>query len=83
VKAHIIRIGNSKGIRIPHGMLQESRLEYQVELESKPGMLIVRPAKKARAGWAEAFEKMAERGDDVPPDPGFPDTRWSRKDWRW
>ena len=83
MKAQIIQIGNSKGIRIPRLYLEQCELEGEVELEAQPGQLIVRPAGGARHGWASAFEKMAKYGDDALLDEGGPSTQWSRKDWKW
>jgi antitoxin component of MazEF toxin-antitoxin module len=42
----IISIGNSKGIRIPKLLLEESGLENEVELEVKKGEIRIIPAKK-------------------------------------
>ena len=70
MKARIIQIGNSKGIRIPRPLLRGCQLEDEVELEAQPGQLIVRPVGGPRHGWAAAFEKMAEYGDDALLDDG-------------
>jgi antitoxin MazE len=42
----IITIGNSRGIRIPKVLLDESGLENEVELEVKKGEIRIIPAKK-------------------------------------
>lgn len=42
----IISIGNSRGIRIPKVLLDESGLENEVELEVKKGEIRIIPAKK-------------------------------------
>lgn len=83
MKAQIIRIGNSKGIRIPRPLLEQCHLEGEVELEAQPEGLIVRPAGRAREGWASAFEKMAQYGDDELLDADASPTQWSRKEWKW
>ena len=44
----IISIGNSKGIRIPKVLLDESGLDNEVELEVKKGEIRIIPAKKAK-----------------------------------
>lgn len=46
MKASIIKIGNSKGIRIPKVLLEESKLGTKVELRVRNGNLIVSPLKK-------------------------------------
>ena len=40
MKAQIIQIGNSQGIRIPKMMLEETRLSAEVELEAHPEGLL-------------------------------------------
>lgn len=64
MRTKIIRIGNSKGVRIPKALLQEAGLEDEVELTVRDGTLVVSPANQARQGWADAFRSMAEAGDD-------------------
>ncbi|HLB66289.1 MAG TPA: AbrB/MazE/SpoVT family DNA-binding domain-containing protein [Candidatus Saccharimonadales bacterium] len=51
MKTSIIKIGNSKGIRIPKVLLEESKLGPKVELELKDGKIIIAPVinKKPKA----------------------------------
>ncbi len=80
----VIRIGNSRGIRIPKAILEECDLEGAVELKVRRGHLIVRPASKPRRGWEETFRRMALRGDDRLLDRNMlPKTKWERTDWEW
>ena len=65
MKADLIRIGNSKGIRIPKAVLDQCGFGQQVEMRVEAGSLIISPVKAARSGWDEAFRTMAERGDDA------------------
>lgn len=78
----IIRIGNSRGIRIPKTILEECRLEGTVELQAREGRLVVKPVGKARQGWEKAYRRMAEAGDDVLLDEPIP-TDWDKARWRW
>jgi antitoxin MazE len=64
VRTRIVRIGNSQGVRIPKALLQESGLGEEVELTVRDGTLVIAPADRARQGWADAFRRMAELGDD-------------------
>jgi antitoxin MazE len=65
MKTRIVRIGNSQGIRIPPLLLQQTGLHGEVEIRAEDDSLVIRPAKKPRAGWAAAFEEMARRGEDA------------------
>jgi antitoxin MazE len=80
-RTRIVQIGNSKGIRVPKVLLEQAQLPDEVELQAERGRLIVRAARGARAGWAEAAKVMRAREDallDVPTSSEF-DT----EDWQW
>jgi antitoxin MazE len=84
MKTRIVRIGNSQGIRIPKPLLEQTGLRDEVELSVQDDALIIRAARKPRAGWAEAFEEMARRGDDAllgdtPPSL----SSWDEDEWEW
>ena len=50
LKAQIIRIGNSQGIRIPKPILEQLGFTNEVELEILPGQLVIRSSQPARQG---------------------------------
>jgi antitoxin MazE len=81
-KTRIVRIGNSQGIRVPRALLEQAQLPEEVELLAQPGRLIVRAARRPRAGWAIAAKTMRERRDDRLLDPATM-TRFDRDDWTW
>jgi antitoxin MazE len=81
-KARIVRIGNSRGIRIPRALLVEADLPEEVELHAEPGRLVVQGARHPRSGWAAAAKRMRARGDDRPLDASTP-TRFDREEWEW
>ena len=84
MKTRIIRIGNSQGIRIPKPLIEQIGLSGEVEIRVQDGSLVIRPAHAPRAGWAAAFEEMAEHGDDALLDEGATTlTRWDEDDWEW
>lgn len=59
MRTTIISIGNSKGIRIPKVLLEESGLKKQVELQVKKGEIKIIPiVKKTQVvhSWARAAE---------------------------
>lgn len=47
MKTSIITIGNSKGVRIPKPLLEESELGEEVEITAKTGEIRIVPAKKS------------------------------------
>lgn len=64
MRVDIIPIGNSKGIRLSKALLERYELTDEVELVLEQDRIIMRPVKAPREGWAAAFKRMAERGDD-------------------
>jgi antitoxin MazE len=82
MKTRIVRIGNSQGIRIPKLLLERSNLPEEVELVAEDEQIIIRSARQPRAGWADAFRLMAERGDDKLLDAHVA-TRWDEDEWQW
>ena len=81
-RTRIVRIGNSRGIRVPKGLLEQAQLPEDVELEAERGRLIVRAAHGPRTGWAAAAEAMHGRSDDQLLDAPTR-TRFDEKDWQW
>jgi antitoxin MazE len=80
--SRIVRIGNSRGFRVPKALLEQAQLPDEVELQAEPGRLVVSAARRPRAGWAEAAALMHERGDDRPLD--APDAnRFDAEEWEW
>ncbi len=64
VRAKVVRIGNSRGIRIPKVMLDQYNINDEVELEAKEDCLIIKSSHAARDGWEDAFSKMRAKQDD-------------------
>ncbi len=84
MKARIIRIGNSQGIRIPKPLLEQSGLGDEVELEVQPDQIIIRRAGRPRQGWTAAFQEMARQGDDALLEAeGVAGSSWDEVEWEW
>ena len=82
MKTRIIRIGNSKGIRVPKVLLDQAQLPEDVELHAERGRLVVQAARGPRFGWAEAAKAMHARGDDRLLDE-HTSTRFDDETWEW
>lgn len=82
MKARIVRVGNSRGIRLPKLLLECAGLPDEVELLAEPGRIVIEAAARPRTGWAEAARNVAERGDDALLDPPAP-TQFDETEWTW
>ena len=60
----IIKIGNSKGFRIPKAILDQYNITDKIQLILEKGQIILRPIEEPRKGWDKAFKKMNQEGDD-------------------
>jgi len=60
----IIKIGNSKGFRLPKAILERYNISDKMELILEKGQIVLRPVSEPRKGWDKAFKKMNAAGDD-------------------
>lgn len=81
MKAQIIQIGNSQGLRIPKMMLEETGITGEVELEIHKEGILVRNAQKPRANWDKKFKELAESEGDQ--DLNLELTKFERTEWKW
>ena len=84
MKTKLVKIGNSRGIRIPKSMIEEAGIEEEVDLELRGGRLEIRATKPFRDGWEEACRRMHECGDDALIDGLLPSlTKFDEEEWDW
>ncbi len=60
----IIKIGNSKGLRLSKTILEKYNIKDKVEMILEKGQIILKPIDKPRKNWEQAFKKMHQNGDD-------------------
>lgn len=83
MRARIIKIGNSQGVRIPKLFLEQTGLAEEVEIEAVDKQIVIRPVTSIREGWDEAFKKMADNIDDQLLDATTSQTQWDESEWQW
>ena len=85
MKTKIVKIGNSRGVRIPKSFIDESGLKSEVELEVNNGKIIIKPISKARESWDSAFQKMSQNKDDILLDSQdlYGQSSWDDEEWEW
>jgi antitoxin MazE len=80
MKTKLVRIGNSRGVRIPKPLLEQVGLEEEVELQVVQAGILIRGIDVPRAGWAEAADLIRARGEaaliDEPAATDFDETGW-------
>lgn len=81
MKAQLIRIGNSRGLRLPKAVIDQVGLENEVELCVEGSRIVITAAAPARCGWAEAACRLGA-GSRGLLNPGSP-TRFDEDEWQW
>ena len=64
MKVGIIKIGNSKGIRLEKAILKKYKINDSVELVLEKEHIILKPIHTPRKGWGKSFKKMHKKGED-------------------
>lgn len=84
MRARVVKIGNSQGIRIPKALLDQTGILDDVELEVKQNQIVIRPISNPRRDWEKAFKTIADRGDDVliNGDENLSHS-WDDEEWQW
>ena len=86
MKTKVIKIGNSRGIRIPKSIIEQSGLNDEVELEVRNNQIIIKSISKTkRENWDLLFKKMAQNKDDMllDADALAGQTIWDNNEWLW
>jgi antitoxin MazE len=84
MRARVIKIGNSQGLRIPKPILEQTGIREDVEIEVEKNQIVIRPVKNVREGWDKAFELMGKNGDDAPLEDVIDiSNSWDEEEWRW
>jgi antitoxin MazE len=84
MRARVVKIGNSQGIRIPKTLLDQTGILDDVELEVEKNQIVIRPLSNPRRDWENAFKAMADRGDDVLMNGDeHLSHSWDDEQWQW
>ena len=85
MKAKLIRIGNSRGVRLPKSLIEQAGLRDNVEIDIRGDQIIVQRAKKdPRAGWDKSIAKaVTEYGHDVDEEFLNMPNEFDEKEWTW
>jgi antitoxin MazE len=82
MKTRLVRMGNSRGVRLPKPLIEQAGLTDEVELEVRDNAIVIIAQKRPRAGWAEAARALHAKDGDRLLDEPTP-TRFEEAEWRW
>jgi antitoxin MazE len=83
MKAQIVQIGNSQGVRIPKVLLEESGIRGDVDLEICPDGILIRNISKPRSDWDIKFMALVEHDDDVAAADVPASSQFETSEWQW
>jgi antitoxin MazE len=82
MKTELIRIGNSRGVRIPKPLIEQVGLGNSVDLRVEDDHIVIAKERKAREGWEHAFQAAGSAEDDeLLLDVGA--NEFDQKQWKW
>ena len=58
----VVPVGNSKGVRLPIGVLRRYHVEEELELIEAPDGILLRPKRFDKLSFEESFREMANLG---------------------
>ena len=83
--AHLVKIGNSQGIRIPKPLIEQAHLEgKELDLQLVNQGILVTPSRKPRDGWKKTIEAiLASKGTEQTDNEWLDATLTSDDDLEW
>jgi antitoxin MazE len=64
MEVSVVKIGNSRGIRLSKTIIERYNIRDTVDLILDKGQIIIKPLSKPRRGWDKAFMEMHANDDD-------------------
>ena len=83
MRMELVRIGNSRGIRIPKPLIEQCGLGKTVELRVENERLVISPERRPRQGWEEAFLAAGAAANDELLLRHAAASEFDRKGWKW
>ncbi|HWF91379.1 MAG TPA: hypothetical protein VN684_03790 [Terriglobales bacterium] len=83
MKTDLIRIGNSRGIRIPKPLIEQCGFGDQVTLRVENECIIISTQGRPREDWEGRFRAAASSADDELLLESAGGNQFDRKDWQW
>ncbi len=83
-RVRLVKMGKSRGIRLPQQFLDQAGLDEEVDLEVQDGQVVISLVPRPRRDWEKQFAGMTAHGDDRLLDSkAFSLTGWDEEKWVW
>ncbi len=64
IELKVVRIGNSKGVRLPKAILERYAISESLVLEAREEGLLLRGKRDNRLSWQQTYRDMADKHED-------------------
>ncbi len=82
MKAKLVPIGNSRGVRIPKPLIQQANLSDEVDLQVRGASIVISSESTSREGWAQAAQQLHANAEDELLLPAK-STKFDADEWQW
>ena len=82
MKTRLIRIGNSRGVRLPKPLIEQADLSDEVDLQIREGAVVISRIAAPRAGWGDAAATLGRNDEEELLIEHRP-TEFEETEWSW
>jgi antitoxin MazE len=82
MKVDLVRIGNSRGVRIPKPLIEQCGFGETVDLRVEDDCLVIAPVRRPREGWEVSFRSAEGEKREILLE-AFPPNQFDREEWDW
>jgi antitoxin MazE len=83
MRTELIRIGNSRGVRIPKPLIELCGLGEIVELRMEKDRLVISPERRPRQGWEDSFRAAGSATHDELLLEAVGSNQFDGEEWKW
>ena len=83
MKTELVRIGNSRGVRIPKTIIEQCGLGKTVELRVEDNRIVIAPERQPRQTWRDSFRLAGSSGHDELLLESAGPNAFDHEEWEW
>jgi antitoxin MazE len=83
MKVELVRVGNSRAIRIPKAIIEQCGFGDRVDLRVVRNTIVIAADRQPRDGWDQAFRNPGSSARDELLLEGLPPNRFDSEEWEW
>ena len=64
MRTSLVKIGNSKGVRLPRAVIEQAQLTDELQLEVGTGVVVLRAIRSVRKNWEDDAARYRAASED-------------------